>query len=141
LATQLLKNAVVSLVTGLCFGAGVLAAVAIYKEVREARAPIVVDLPEGFDFPEHRREPHQPRFTVSGTVRNSSDKDWATVRIVASIYAGPAYMTYCWSNLDHVPAHSTRPFRVVCKNTEGEQAPDNVSYRLSVPRATLARVN
>jgi hypothetical protein len=141
LATRLLKNAAISLFTGLCFGAGVLTAVEIYKEVGAARAPVAVDLPQGFHFPEHRREPHQPRFTVSGTVRNSSDKAWATVRIVASIYAGPAYMTYCWSNLDYVPARSTRPFRVVCKNTEGDGVPENVSYRLSVPRATLARVN
>jgi len=30
---------------------------------------------------------------------------------------------------------------VVCKNTEGEKVPDNVTYRLSVPKATLARVH
>ena len=137
---QALKNALFALITGLCFGTGVFAAFGIYKAVQEARAPIRVDQPEGFDFPYHERLPDQPRFTVSGTIRNAADKPWASVRIVASIYAGDAYMTSCWNDLEWVPPQSSRPFKVVCKSTEGVNVPENVTYRLSIPTATLSAI-
>jgi hypothetical protein len=134
---QVLQNALLSLITGLCFGAGVFAAFGIYKAVQEARAPIRVDQPQGFDFPHHERLPDQPRFTVSGTLRYAGDRQWSSVRIVTSIYAGTAYMTSCWSDLGWVPPRSTRPFEVVCKSTEGVNVPENVTYRLSVPWAIV----
>ncbi|MGA7981615.1 MAG: hypothetical protein WCA32_15510 [Chromatiaceae bacterium] len=134
---RLLKNALWSLITGLCFGAGVLTSVAIYREVKATLAPATVDFPQGFDFPTHERVRDQARFTVRGTIRNSGDTGWDTVKIVAGIYAGSAYMTYCWSDLRYVPARSTRPFEVICKNTEGTKVPDNITYRLSVRTATM----
>jgi hypothetical protein len=134
---QLLKNALWSLVTGLCFGVGVLTAVGIYKEVKATLAPTTVDVPAGFDFPTHERARDQARFTVRGTIRNSSRTDWDTVKIVASIYAGDAYMTYCWGDLRYVPERSSRPFEVICKNTEGANVPENITYRLSVRSATM----
>jgi hypothetical protein len=138
---EILKSSLLSLVVGVFFGAGVLAAYGIYKEVQAIRAPARVERPQGFEFPQHERIPAQPRFTVVGTLRNASDKAWASVRIVAGIYAGEAYMTYCWTDLDRVRPHSSRPFRLVCKNTEGTHVPANVSYRLSVATATLGRAD
>ena len=135
-----LKNALFALITGLCFGLGVFAAFGIYKAVQQAREPIQVAQPEGFDFPYHERLPDQSRFTVLGRLRNATDKPWASVRIVASIYAGAAYMTSCWYDLEWVPPRSSRPFKVVCKSTEGINLPENVTYRLSIPSATLSRI-
>jgi hypothetical protein len=133
------RGVVISLVTGLSFAVGVLLAYEVYREVREAQAPIVVERPEGLEFPDHARVPGQLRFTVRGTLANTSGTWWESVRVVASIFAGEAYMTSCWRDLPKLPPHSRQPFEVVCKSTEGAHVPANVTYRLSVPSAVRRR--
>jgi hypothetical protein len=136
--SQLVRSALLSLITGLMFGLGVFGAYGVYKAVAKALAPAVVEHPGGFGFPEHRRIPQRSRFTVEGVVENTGNRGWSRVRIIAAIYAGDAYMTYCWGGVPEIPPDSRRPFRVVCKHTEGRKVPANIRYRLSVAWATPA---
>jgi hypothetical protein len=116
--------------------AGLVVATLLFTGFKRGDAENVVQRPAGFEFRNHHRIDDQPTFTVEGELTNTQDIDWQDVELVASIYAGRAYMTYCRNSLDHIGKQSTRNFRIVCRYTEGHDLPENISYELSVRRAT-----
>ena len=116
--------------------AGLLLASLFFEGVYKGKAGSRVDHPAGFEFRNLRRVDDQPTFTVEGELVNTRDLEWRDVELVASIYAGKAYMTYCRNSLDHIGKRSSRNFRIVCRYTQGHDLPANISYELSVKWAT-----
>lgn len=87
-------------------------------------------------FFEHSLVEGEPLFTVQGKLANEGKVDWASVGIVARVYAGDALMTHCNESIRHVKRQSTRNFRLTCTDTAGSKLPDNISYTLEVISGT-----
>ena len=133
---QLLVNSLMSLVTGFCFAAGIFGALSLFEETNQNLNRTYVDMPSGFEFQNHKILEGEPKFTIEGELINTQDIEWANVQLEARIYAGSAYMTYCRNSFDYVGKKSSRNFRLGCRETSGINLPENISYKLSVIRAT-----
>ncbi len=97
--------------------------------------PRYVKNPAGFVFRNHSILPDRPTLTIEGELVNTRDFAWKDVAVVASIYAGRAYMTYCTKDLPDVGGQAMRKFVLVCRETAGSGLPKNISYELAVAKA------
>ena len=129
---QLLANFLFSLVTGASFVLGAFGVAALFDSSDDKKTYKHINQPDGFQFHEHSLVEGEPLFTVHGKLVNEGEVDWASIGIVARVYAGGALMTHCNENIRHVKRQSTRNFRLTCTDTAGSKLPDNISYTLEV---------
>ena len=135
---QLLMNSVISLVTGFFFVAGAFLAASLFDNEGPSDRKHV-DEPQGFEFTNHERVSGADKFTVKGIIKNTSNTEWDSIQIFLKIYAGDAYMNYCRNSFSYLAPASERPFTIACSDITGHNIPENVTYRLSVNRATIKK--
>jgi len=134
---QLFFSAMLSLVTGIFFAAGLTLVFNIIDVENEVKDWTYVDQPENFEFLSHERIDGENNFTVKGRVKNTSTVEWENIQLFMKIYAGDAYMTYCSRGFDYIGPNSDRPFTIVCERIQGHNIPENVTYKLSVTRGRM----
>ncbi len=144
---QLLYSALVSLITGVCFTAGVFA-VFLVAEHWNTRSELEdlqgewVNLPPGVVVAEHQRVDGTPRFTIQGIVANEGNRAWSEIGLEAIILAGQSQMNQCDTTVrGWLRPGERRAFQIECFEVAGTATPENVTYRLSVPHGRAERVS
>ena len=133
---QLLANALLSFVTGVCFCLGIVLIGNLFYPEGNYNERVYVDEPEGFILNAHKIQNGEVNFTIKGKIENTTEIGWSTVTILTKIYAGSAYMTSCRDSVKRIESKEIRNFTIVCHETTGTNLPQNINYKLSVIRGS-----
>ncbi len=61
---------------------------------------------------------------------------WESVNLTVTIFVGTALLNKCNGDFENFEIGTIRRFEVRCDDVSGVNLPDNVSYKVSVQRAT-----
>ena len=132
---KILSQALFSFITGFAFILGLVAATFLYDSFQsetEDKVTSKVVAPEGFEFTNHSREIGAAKFTVAGTLKNTSSQNWDSVHVSVTVTAGQAQLNYCGKTIKGVLANSEVNFEVKCSDAAGSGLPENIGYQLKV---------
>lgn len=134
--TKLPLKMLVSLVTGLCFAAGVAGGFLVFEKFSgsEARELIHVNSPEGIEIIKHSRIPNR-KLVVSGVVLNQSEFAWENVSLQAVIFADSSEVNRCYGRVYDIPKGAEKTFNVECQGVDGTNLPRNIRYEIYVKHA------